>query len=100
MIIGYLDPKNFPVLPGKTYPVLVVDPDAVLPLPGTPQSLKAVPRRGPQIVQPPCLMQEQQLSPGHALYFLESRDPYVVEKVLGIPVTKRPDHALMVLRVA
>jgi len=100
VIIGYLDPKNFSILPGKAYPVLVVDPDAVLPFPGTPQGLKTVPRWDTQIIQPSGLMQEQQLSSGHALYSLESRNPYIMEQVLGILVMKRPDHVLMVLRVA
>jgi len=45
----------------------LVDPDAVLPLSIAPQSLKAIPRRHPQIIDLPGSVQDQELAERDAL---------------------------------
>lgn len=51
MVISHLDVVGITVFPSKADSVLIVDPDAELPLPVTLQLLQPVAGRGPQITQ-------------------------------------------------
>jgi hypothetical protein len=79
--------------PSETDPPLVVDPDAVLPLPISPQPLESVPGRDPQVVQPLGGIKHPELPQGHPLH-IRSKPPDGVprEQLLGIPISEALDH--------
>jgi hypothetical protein len=51
MIVGYLNIEGIPLMPSKTYPPLIVNSDAVLPLPIASQLLQTVTWRHTQVFQ-------------------------------------------------
>jgi hypothetical protein len=51
MIVGYLNIIGIRLMPSKTYPPLIVNSDAVLPLPIASELLQSIAWRHPQVFQ-------------------------------------------------
>ena len=68
--------------PHKTNPPLIIDPDAVLPLPITRQCLKVIPWRNFQSIQKGCRMQLQKLASRHSLDVAKSGNHPTMEQPL------------------
>jgi hypothetical protein len=69
VVVHDLDVLRFAVLPHETDPILVIDPDAVLPPPITAEGLEVVTRKRAQVVESLGRVQLRQLAlsdPGNA----------------------------------
>jgi hypothetical protein len=99
MVVDYFHPLRVAILPQEADPILIVDPDAVLPATTARQRLEAVARERSQVVEPPRRVElhEPALSdPGNAP---KPACGVPLEERLGVSIPERPDHLLMVLRV-
>src|SRR5437016_2796855 len=65
MIIGQFHISRIPSFAAEANPVLVINPNAVLPLPVSLQRVKPVAGRNSQVVEPHCTMQQPKPSQGH-----------------------------------
>jgi hypothetical protein len=81
--------------PLETHPPLVVDPDAVLPLPVSFQSFKPIARQGRQILQRYGRFQTVELEPRSVLDTGERFDPLAVGEVFSTFVAVTEDHELV-----
>ena len=96
MVVHHLDLLRVAVLPDEADPILVVDPNAVLPLPIAGKSLKVIARERAEVVEALGGVQLRQLplrNPGNG-----SEPPRRVslKQGLGVSVPEGPDHLLMV----
>src|SRR5713101_2903666 len=66
MIVGDLHFESVAAPPHETDPVLIVDPNAVLPLPVAMQFLQPISGGNLQIIESGCAVEHAQFSPGHA----------------------------------
>ena len=66
MIVGDFDVVSVMSAPHETDPVLIVDPDAVMPLPVAVQFFQPVAWWEPQVSQFNRAIEDGELSPGHA----------------------------------
>jgi hypothetical protein len=81
--------------PSEADPPLVVDPDAVLPLPIAAQSLKPVTGRDPQVVQAVRSVQHPELPQGHPLHINSQASGRVPRaQPLGFPIAEALDHGV------
>jgi hypothetical protein len=72
LVFGDFDVIGTIFLPGKADPVLIVDPDAVLPLPVAAQSLKPVSRNCRHVLQLLRVVQHPKLPPCYRSNVAES----------------------------
>jgi hypothetical protein len=93
VIVSDLDVGRSGSTPAEADPLLVVDPDAVLSRPISPESLEPIPGRHPQIVERLRSIDDQQLPIRHPLqiraeppHALTPPDPFRVR------IGERPDH--------
>lgn len=96
MVVHHLDLLRVAVLPDEADPILVVDPNAVLPLPIAGKSLKVIARERAEVVEALGGVQLRQLplrNPGNG-----SEPPRRVslKQGLGVSVPEGPDHLLTV----
>jgi hypothetical protein len=84
VVIDDLDIHRTFVSPDKTYPPLLVDPDAVLAMTIAAQSFEHVPWRRPQVSKFNCCIQHSQFTFSHYRNVDEARDTLTFEQVLGI----------------
>jgi hypothetical protein len=94
VVVHHFDLLRFAVLPDEADPILVVDPNAVLPLPIAGKSLKAIARERAEVVEALGGVQLRQLplrDPGNG-----SEPPRRVplKQGLGVSAPERPDHLL------
>jgi hypothetical protein len=95
VVIHDFDVVGVTTSPSEADPPLVVDPDAVLALPITPQQLQPVARWDPQVVQPVSSVQHPELPQGHSLYVNPEASGRVSrEQPLGVPIAEALDHGL------
>jgi sugar phosphate permease len=100
VIVRNLDPVCVPIFPSKTNPKLVVNANAVLSSPVTPQRLQPVGRGRAQVPQLLRAVDLHQLPQRHAGNRLESPyNPPLIDR-LGILVSKGADHTTRVQRLA
>jgi hypothetical protein len=94
MVVGYFNVTGVSVFPEKTYPPLIVNPDAVLPLTIALQGLKPIARRNPEVLKALGLMKVQELPPCNPLERTKSRHVQVIEQFPGFCITEGPYHHL------
>jgi len=80
------------VTPGEADAVLIVDPDAVLPVAITRERFKVVAGKRTQVAKAPRSVQLLELSLSDAGDTLEAAAEPAGEQVLSLPVAKRADH--------
>jgi hypothetical protein len=90
--------------PTEENPILVIDSNAVLALPGPFQSLQAVPREDRQIFQVRRRINLIELSKGSAPELSGASAPgggcvSAVEDIFGGLIDERPDHGIMIARI-
>jgi hypothetical protein len=94
MVIGYFNIAGVSVFPAKTYPPLIVDPDAVLSPAIALQDLKPIARRNPEILKALGLMKIQEFPPCNSLERTNPRHVQVIKQFPGFCITKGPYHDL------
>src|SRR5438094_8261905 len=84
MVVHDFHVQRILALPAEANAPLVIDTDAVLPVPVALQRFKPISRRSAQISQAPGLVQQQQLSPSRPSN-LRRQPPgrFVIEQPLG-----------------
>ena len=92
VIVDDLDVECLASTPKKTNAPSIVDANTVLTLAAAFQSFESIPWRDSQIIQPPCLMQIQELSPGDPLEHSKSANRLIIEERFGISALERADH--------
>ncbi len=92
VVIHNLNVKRIAVTPGEADAPLVVDPHAVCPGAITLEQFKLVSRRRAEIIQPPGLMQVQELPPRSPFDGLQSADHAVLKESRSIRAFERPDQ--------
>ena len=100
MVVDHLDLLGVAVLPHETDPVLIVDPDAVLPTTVPSERLEVVARERAQVVEALRGVELDQLAlsdPGNAA---EPSRRIPMEEGFGISIPEGPDHLPRVLRSA
>jgi hypothetical protein len=88
VVVRDLDFEGVSIAPDETETPLIIDSDAVLPLPATLQFFQPVARRHSKILKRNSAMQEKQFSPRRSLQVPEPRHISIVEEPLGI---RRPE---------
>lgn len=96
MIINNFDFISVAALPTKANPPLVIDANAVLPVPVTLQRLEPIPRRAGQILKDDGAVQLPQLSLSNPLDGAKTGYTFPMMEVLGILTVEAPNHALTV----
>jgi hypothetical protein len=93
VVVRDLDVVGVTTPPSEADPPLVIDPDAVLPLPITAQSFQPVARRDAQVVQAVRSVQHPELPQCHPLH-IGSKPPDGVpfEQPLGVSIAEALDH--------
>jgi len=83
-------------LPAKADAPLIVDPNAVLPLPATNELLKAIPRRRPQVIQHVRSVKNEEFPESCPLDLGgETRCPDAPEYPFRVPILEAADHGLI-----
>jgi hypothetical protein len=83
-------------LPAKADAPLIVDPDAVLPLPATHELLKVIPRRRPQVIQHVRSVKNEEFPESCPLDLgREARCPDAPEYPFRVPILETADHSLI-----
>lgn len=100
MVIGNLNLEGIAILPAETDPVLIIDPDAVLPSPVSLQQFKAIRRWRSKIPQLVRAIELNQLSKRYAGNPLEPFNTTPIENRLGVLIPKRTYQTTIVLRYA
>jgi len=91
---------GIPVTPHKTKTPLVINPNAMLPLPLAAQGFQTVAGRRCQIAQLGSAVQLAKLSPGDPFNGPKTATRLPMVKSLGFRTTERPDHLGIVSRSA
>jgi hypothetical protein len=76
--------------PAETDPELIVDSNAVLPTPVSPQGFEPIPWRGTQVVEGASLVEHQELPFRHTGEGDEPPDPLAAEQRLGVGALEGP----------
>jgi hypothetical protein len=100
VVVHDLDVLRFAVLPHEADPILVIDPDAVLPPPITAKGLEVIARKRAQVVESLGRVQLRQLALSDASNVPEPTRRVPLEQRLCISVPEGPDHLLSILRMA
>jgi hypothetical protein len=96
MVIDNFHVVSVPLLPPETYPPTIVDPDAVLPLPVSLQSLQMVRGRNSQILQRLRSIEHSQFPKSRTLKVRpESPHRAATEKSLELSGLKGSNHTSM-----
>jgi hypothetical protein len=99
MVVHHLDLLRFTVPPYETDPILVVNPDAVLPLPVAGEGLKVIARKRAQVIESLGCVKLRELAlrdPGNAS---KPAGSVSLEQGRGVSVPEGPDHLLSILRM-
>jgi hypothetical protein len=99
VVVHYLDLLHSAVLPHEADPILVVDPDAVLPPSIAAKCLKVVSRERAQVVESLGCVKLRELTlrdPGNAP---KPARWVSLQQRFGVSVPEGPDHLLSVLRM-
>jgi hypothetical protein len=104
MIVHNLCVSDATLRPSKTDPVLLVDPDTVLPPPVALQSFQVVARRNPEILNGVGVVENEQLGPRSTLEVRRTDFPcglrvLAVEDILGAFVSEGQNHVSMLARL-
>jgi hypothetical protein len=95
VVIDDLDIGRIAIPPAEADPPLVVDPDAVLTLAVSVESLQSIPRRNAEVIKRCCRIQHPKLPQCDPLHVRsQSFDPLSAEQPLSVPVSEAPDHAV------
>ena len=100
MVVHDLDVLRFTVLPYEADPILVIDPDAMLPLPITAKGLEVIARKRAEVVESLGGMQLRQLALSDPSNVPKPTRRVPLKQPLGVSVPKGPDHLLRLLRMA
>ncbi len=100
VVVHDLDVLCFTVLPHEADPILVIDPDAVLPPPITAKGLEVIARKRAQVVESLGGVQLRQLALSDPGNVSEPTRRVPLEQRLGVSVPEGPDHLLRLLRMA
>jgi len=92
MVIDDFDIVGIAIVPCKADAPLLVDPDCILSLPVSSESVKPVPWIQHQRLQAGSSMQDHQPLSRLPLKRLKSSNASVVKKLLSVPAGKRFDH--------
>src|ERR1035438_2248127 len=92
MIIDDLDAFRCAFAPGEADSPLIVDPDTVLPLPVTAQSLKPVSWNCRHVLQLLGIVQHPKLPPCNCSNVAESAALLAVKQLLGLPAAEGSYH--------
>lgn len=95
MIVHDFDRVNVAVSPLKANTPLIIDADAVLPLPVPLQALQPVPRQIRERLQIGRGIHDVQFSQGGSLDRLEPAHRFPAEEAPGVRAAERLDHTLM-----
>ena len=100
MVVHDLDLQRIAVLPHETDPILVIDPDAVLPPPITAKGLEVIARKRTQVVESLGGVQLGQLALSDPSNIPEPTRRMPPEQRRGVSIPEGPDHLLSILRMA
>ena len=95
VIVHDLNVEHVPVTPHKTQSPLVVDPNAVLTLPVTPQCFQTVSGWCRKISQLSGAVELSELAAGYLLDCSKAPTPLPPVQSFGVRATERPDHTLI-----
>jgi hypothetical protein len=100
VVVHHFDLVSVAVLPDEADPILIVDPDAVLPTPISTESLEVIARERAQIVESLRRMQLHELALSDAGNAPTPARRIAMEERLGVSIPERPDHLFRVLRAS
>ena len=100
VVVHDLDVLRFAVLPHEADPILVIDPDAVLPPPITAKGLEVIARKRAQVVESLGGVQLRQLALSDPSNVPEPTRRVPLKQRLGVSVPEGTDHLLSILRMA
>ena len=98
VVVHDLDVLRLAVLPHEADPILIIDPDAVLPSPITAKGLEVIARKRAQVVESLGCMQLRQLALSDPSNVPEPTRRIPLKQRRGVSVPEGPDHLLSILR--
>jgi hypothetical protein len=100
VIVHHFDLLRVAIFPHEADPILIVDPDAVLPTPISTENLEVIAWESAQIVEPLRSMQLHQLTLRNPSNISKPTRRITQEQRLRVSIPEGPDHLLKVLRTA
>jgi hypothetical protein len=98
VVVHNLDLLHFAVLPHEADPILVVDPDAVLPPSIAAKCLKVISRKRTQVVESLGCVKLRELALCNPSNALKPARRASLEQRIDVSVPEGPDHLLSILR--
>ena len=93
MVVDDLDVGGIGARPAKTDAPLVVDADTVLALAIVAKLLQPVARRNPEIIEPPCRVDQSEFPEHHASELgWEASDGLARPEAFRVTIGESPDH--------
>lgn len=92
MIIHNFDIVHIAALPSKANSPLIIDTDAVLPLPVVFQRFQLIARRLPQILKGSGAMQVEKFAPRLPFESLKTGNSTIIKESGGVATSERFDH--------
>lgn len=105
MIVDHFNVDRTRIRPTETDPILVIDPDAVLTPTTSPERLKTVSGRYPQVVEDLGLVESIELPRSHLPHgpmqpLANNLGVQTVKEVFGRLITEASDHRHMIARLS
>ncbi len=98
MIIHNFNVVHIAVFPSEAHPPLIVDTNAVLPLPIAFQRFKLIAGRLPEILQGSGTVKIKQLPPRLPFKGLKADNATIIKKSGGVATAKRFNHMRTIIR--
>jgi hypothetical protein len=98
MIIHDFDIVHIAVFPSEANPPLIVDTNAVLPLPVAFQRFELIAGRLPEVLKGSGAMQIEQLAPRLPFKGLKADNTTIIKKSGGVATSERLDHMRTIIR--
>jgi hypothetical protein len=92
VVVDHFDLLCVTALPDEADPILIVDPDAVLPTPISAEGLEVIARERAQVVESLCRMQLHELALSDAGNAPKPTRRIAMEERLGVSIPVGPDH--------
>ncbi len=100
MVIHNFDIAHIAIFPSEANSPLIIDANAVLPLPVAFQRFKLIAGRLPEILKGSGTVQIEQFAPRLPFKGLKADNTAIIKKRGGVATSERFDHMLRVIRLA
>jgi hypothetical protein len=98
MVVGNFDVESIPLIPAEADAILIVDPDAVLPLAASRERFQPVSGEQCQVAERACPVQVEQLAKRDPFYAMKLFREPLPKDLFRLSISKRANHGYIVYR--